>query len=289
MTDSMTRSHLRVSTQIMKEDSEKSGAQSAIILAVIVLAVAVLSVLFGLQTLVWLNAKHWASIDPWLAETPRPLPAAEPAAPSGPAPPAVDQKAKPAKPAKPAQLKAYDYEFTAPWPGNVKTVAELSFVEFHFDSGQVIVFFDPGAQLDVVRQMKSGETTQYTQFQNVFGEQAPSTNYDLYRTVYSAAPAQISPGMHSQDAFRANVLLLWKLSFGFDAQPGIYSIAAGTNRGFQFGDLAGGRAVALRIFDETDKQFRFIFTTASSSTAVFTQENINLAVESLQPIPILER
>jgi hypothetical protein len=270
----------------MKEDSEKSGAQSAIILAVIVLAVAVLSVLFGLQTLVWLNAKHWASIDPWLAETPQPLPASESAAAARPAAPAVDQKGKPTKP---AQLKAYDYEFTAPWPGNVKTVAELSWVEFHFDSGQVIVFLDPGAQLDVVRQMKSGETTQYTQFQNVFGEQAPNTNYDLYRTVYSASPAQISPGMHSQDAFRANVLLLWKLSFGFDGQPGIHSIAAGPNRGFQFGDLASGRPVALRIFDETDKQFRFIFAVASGSTAAFTQENINLAVESLQSIPILER
>ena len=273
----------------MREDSEKSGAQSAIILAVTVLAVAVLSVMFGLQTLVWLNAKHWASIDSWLAETPQPLPAAQPAAPPEPAAAAVDRKGKASKPAKPARLRAYDYEFTAPWPGGVQTVAGLSFVEFHFDSGQVIVFFDPGAQLDVIRQMKSGETTQYTQFQNVFGEQAPGTNYDLYRTVYSASPAQISPGMHSQDAFRANVLLLWKLSFGFDAQPGIHSIKGGKNRGFEFGDVASGRPIALRIFDETDKQFRFIFTVASSSAAVFTQDHINLVVQSLQSIPILER
>jgi hypothetical protein len=273
----------------MKQDSEKSGARSAIILAATVIAVAILSVLFGLQTLVWLNTRHWASVDPWLSDTPKSLPASDSSLPGGSLPLPPELKGTSAKAAKPAQLKAYDYEFTSPWPGNVKTVPELSFVRFRFDSGQVIVFFDPEAQINVIRQMKSGETVQYTQFQNVFGELAPATNYDLYRTVYSATPAQISPTMHSQDAFRTNVLLLWKLSFGFDMQPGIHSIEAGNNRGFEFGDLASGHPVALRVFDETDKQFRFIFTIAVGSNGTLTQDNINLAVQSLKSIPVLER
>jgi hypothetical protein len=272
----------------MKEDNEKSGAQSAITLSVIVIAVAILSLVFGLQTLVWLNTKHWASVDPWLTDTPQPLPASDSSVAAG-LPPPPGKKDKSAKPAMPPQLKAYDYEFTAPWPGNVKTKPDLSFVQFQFDSGQVIVFFDPGAQVDAIRQMKSGEAVQYQQFQNVFGARAPDTNYDLYRTVYSASPAQISPIMPRQDAFRTNVLLLWKLSFGFDMQPGIHSITAGKNRGFQFGDVASGRPVALRLFDETDKQFRFIYTAASGSNGKFTQDDITLAVQSLQSIPILER
>ncbi len=273
----------------MKEDNEKSGAQSAMILAMVVIAVALLSVAFGLQSLVWLSAKHWASVDPWLADTPQPLPASDAWVAAGLPPLPAGNRDKVAKPAPSPQLKAYDYEFAAPWPGNVKTKADLSFVQFQFDSGQVIVFFDPGAQVDAVRQMKSGETVQYQQFQNVFGAQAPDTNYDLYRTVYSASPAQISPTMHTRDAFRTNVLLLWKLSFGFDMQPGIHLIAAGKNRGFQFGNVASDRPVALRLFDETDKQFRLIFTVAAGSNAKFTQDDINLAVQSLQAIPLLER
>jgi hypothetical protein len=272
-------------SQPHRDESEKSSAQSAVLLAAAVLLVAVFSVLFGLQTLVWFNTKRWTSQNPWLADTPQPLAATSTTPPDVFAPPA----AKNGKTVKPAQLKAYDYEFTAPWPGNVKTVPGLNHVQFHFDSGQVIVFFDPESQLDTVRQMKSGETTQYQQFQNIFGDRAPNTNYELYKTVYSASPAQISPFMHSQDAFRINALLLWKLSFGFDAQPGIHSFELGKNRGFEFGDAANGAPVALRVFDEKDAQFRLIFTTAAGSSGAFTQDDINLAAGSLQSIPILER
>lgn len=268
----------------MKKSSETSGPESAIVLALVGIVVAILAVMFGLQTLVWINAKHWASVDPWMAETPKPLAqeeglVAEP-------PPALDKNGKPAKP---PQVRAYDYEFTPPWPGNYKTTPGVSFVQFQFDSGQVIAFLDPGAEIDVVRQMKSGETVLYNQFQNVFGDQAPNTNYDLYRLVYSASPKNISPFMHSQDAFRANVLLIWKLSFGFDMQPGIHSLEAGKNRGFEFGDPASGRPVALRFFDEMDKPFRLIFTVAAGSSGAFTQDNIDSVVQSFRSIPILER
>jgi hypothetical protein len=272
----------KVPSRARRNETEKSSAQSAILLAATVLAVAVFCVIFGLQTLVWFNTKRWTSENPWLADTPRP--AGVPVPPDTVTPAPSNRKA-----AKPPQLKAYDYEFVAPWPGNVKTIPGPSYVQFRFDSGQVIVFFDPEAQLDIVRQMKSGETTQYQQFQNVFGDQAPNTNYELYRTVYSASPAQISPFMQSQDAFRKNVALLWKLSFGFDAQPGIHSFELGKNRGFEFGNTESGRSVALRVFDEKDAQFRFIFTAAWGSNGEFTQDDINLAVQSLQAIPILER
>jgi hypothetical protein len=217
------------------------------------------------------------------------LPHSENEAAPTPEPVQLDKKGKPVKPPGPPQIRAYDYQFTQPWPGNVKTTPALSFVQFQFDSGQVIAFLDPGSQIDVVRQMKSSETLLYNQFQNVFGDQAPTTNYDLYRIVYSASPKSISPFMHSQDAFRANVLILWKLSFGFDMQPGIHAIQGGKNRGFEFGDPASGRPVALRLFDDTDKQFRLIFTVAAGTTGTLTQADIDTVVQSLRLTPLLER
>jgi hypothetical protein len=268
-----------------KLEPDKSNAQSAILLAAIVLVVAILAVLFGLQTLIWLNGRHWASVNPWLADTPQPLAVA--AESLGDLPPLPSDKR--AKKATPVQLKAYDYEFTAPWAGNVKIAPELTFVKFQFDSGRVIVFYDPEGQIDVVGQMKSGKSTQFQQFENVFGEQAPDTNYALYHVIYSASPTQVSPFMHSQDAFRANVLLLWKLSFGFDMQPGIHSLQLGSNSGFEFGDAKNGKPVALRVFDEHDKQFRLIFTAQSGEGAKFTQADINRVVKSLRSIPVLER
>jgi hypothetical protein len=265
----------------MNDDNEKSGARSAIILAAVVMMVAVLSVEFGLQTLVWLDAKSWASLNLWLKDVPQSLGQPSDLAPL--------PSAKPSSRAKPTQLVAYNYEFMPPWPGKATTQPGPASVQFRFDSGQVIVFFDPESQLDTVREMKSAQTAQYQQLLNVFGDQAPDTNYALYQLVYTASPSRVSPFMNRADAMRLNVLLIWKLSFGFDALPGIYSLDLGKNRGFEFGKPAYGHPVALRVFDERDKQFRFIFAVASGSNAAFTQDDVNLVVQSLEPVPLSER
>jgi hypothetical protein len=86
--------------------------------------------------------------------------------------------------------------------------------------------------------------------------------------------------------------LRWKLEFGFDFEPtngaSIFLLELGRNRAFQFGDPAKG-PVAERVFDEHDRQFRFILTTLAGSNAKITQDDVNLVVESLKPIPPMER
>ena len=84
---------------------------------------------------------------------------------------------------------------------------------------------------------------------------------------------------------------MWGIFFediNFGADGGLYAELV-KNRGFEFGDATNGRPVALRVFDDRDAQFRFIFTAAGGASGKFTQDNINLAVQSLQAIPILER
>jgi hypothetical protein len=155
------------------------------------------------------------------------------------------------------------------------------------------VFFDPDSQLDVIHSLKSSNPTEYQKFANVFANRPIESNYALYQSVYAASPAQFSPIMKVEEARRANVLLLWKLSFGPDlpsvAGPEFYSFDWGKNRGFQFGDPAKGQPVALRVFDDSNRQFRFIFTVAFGSGAKITQSDINMAVRSLQPVPIIDR
>jgi len=87
--------------------------------------------------------------------------------------------------------------------------------------------------------------------------------------------------------------VFWKLSFGPDlysrTTPEFYSFDWGKNRGFQFGDPAKGHPVAVRVFDDSDHQFRFIFTVADGTNGKITQEDINTATQSLRPVPIIER
>jgi len=259
--------------EVEKDEVEKSGALTAIILAVLVVLVSAFCVAYGLQTLVWVEAKQWASVNPWLREVPQPLPSSTPSA-------------TPA--AKGTQVRAYDYEFISPW-GAGKITPYLAHVEFRFPAGQVAILFDPETSVDTMRIMKSTNPLEYQRFTNVFVDHPIEFNYQLYQTVYGVSPAQLSPFMSSRDAMRMNVLLLWKLSFGFDATPGIYSLEFGRDHGVQFGEPGKGRPVTVRIFDDRDRQFRLIFLVVAGSNAPLTQDDINTAVSSFKPVPIIDR
>jgi hypothetical protein len=258
----------------MNEEEDKSSAWPAIILLLVVILIAVFCVEFGAQTLTWIEAKRWAAANPWVADVPQPLPTVADNSSAG------------------AQVKAFNYEFNVPWK-TPQSVESLTNVQFKYDSGQVVVFFDPDSQLDVLHSLKSSNPTEYQKFANVFANQPIESNYALYQAVYSASPAQFSPIMKVEEARRDNVLLLWKLSFGPDLEsidaPSFYSFDWGKNKGFQFGDPSKGQPVALRIFDDNNRQFRFIFTVAYGSGAKIGQSDINMAVRSLQPVPIIDR
>jgi hypothetical protein len=253
----------------MTDQAEKKGASFAIILAFAVILVAIFCVAYGLQTLAWIEAKQWASINPWLNNIPQPLPSAP-------------------APGKGEQIKSYDYEFVTPW-GAGKITSSLTYSEIRFAPGQVVIFFDPDSQLDTMRALKSSNPLEYQRFQNVFVDHPIESNYALYQAVYGASPAQLSPFMPSRDAMRMNVLLLWKLSFGFDVGSDSYSFDFGRNKGFQFGDPVKGGPVAVRVFDDRARHHRFIFLVAAGKNAQVTQDDISSVVSSLKPIPILER
>ena len=106
----------------MTDDDEKSSSISAIALAALAIVVALFTVKFGLQTMTWVEGKMWATQTPWLNVVPQALPTPPPVA-AGP------------------QLKAFDFEVNAPWPGNPKPVPAETNVAFHYDTGQVLVFF----------------------------------------------------------------------------------------------------------------------------------------------------
>jgi hypothetical protein len=258
----------------MAGEDEKSSAKSAIILAAVVILVAAYCAMFGLQSLVWIDAKRWASANPWLLEVPQPLP-----------PPSSRSFAA----SKGAALKAFNYEFTAPWQGKTSTTPTVTNIEFKFDSGQVMAFYDPEGLVDAMGELRKSNPNEYQRIQSIFGETSLDTSYDLYRAVYGASPAQVSPFMPLNDATRMNILLQWKLSYGYDGGPGIWSFDFGDKRGFQFGDPANGYPVALRVFDDRNHQFRFVFTVVSGSNAKISQDEIDAVIESLQPIPLEER
>jgi hypothetical protein len=272
----------------MIDDQDKSSARPAIILLLVVLLVAGFSVKYGLQTLTWVEGKLWASDSPWLKNVPQPL--VQPAADAAPMA-MMAVTARPVKPAQPAQVKAYNYEFNSPWSGNPNVKGSLTYTQFLYDSGPVIVFFDPDSQVDTMRALKTSNPAEYQRFADIFADKPLNSNFEMYQAVYDAAPEQLSPVMNPRDAMRLNVLLLWKLSFGLDlpCEGQFYSFASSSAKGFQFGDPGKNVPVAVRAFDDRDHQFRFIFTTAGGAAGKISQSDINTVLQSLQVVPFIDR
>ena len=263
----------------MIDDQDKSSARPAIILLILVFLVAGFTVKYGLQTLTWIEGKLWNSDSPWLANVPQPI--AQTLAPLPPLPGA----------AKPALVKAYNYEFKSPWPGNPTAKGTLTYTEFRYDSGQVIVFFDPDSQVDTMRTLKASNPAEYQRFATVFADKPLNTNFEMYQAVYQTTPSQLSPIASPSDAMRMNVLLLWKLSFGLDlpCEGDFYSFDWSTAKGFQFGNPDKKVPVAVRAFNDRDHQFRFIFTAANAAADRITQNDINTIMQTLKVEPFSER
>lgn len=268
----------------MPGDEERGGTLSAIILAAVVVIVAIYMVAFGLGTLTWAGAKMAASRNPWVREVPNALP--QPAA----APQLAEQPAaksrKLVEQSKDVTLAAYGYEFAVPWHTKYESTEKRGGTEFRFASGQIIFFFNPENQLDALKNFSSVNSPEHDKFESIFSGHPMNTNYELYQTVYDVSPAKFSPFMNAQDAMRLNVLLNWKLSFGRDSWPGLYSFSFGGMRGLQFGDPAKGRPVAVRAFDTHDQQARMLFMVAAGSGAKLSQDEVSSVLASLRIAPL---
>src|SRR5580693_8092781 len=149
----------------MSDDPEKSSATSAIVLVIIAVVVAIYSSSYGMQTLQWISARNWATENPWLNDVPQPI--ANTAASAAPEVPAAQvmtaagsSKKMVIAQAKTNELTAYNYEFASPWNSKSKEAASPGGAEFRFDTGQVVVFGDPDAQLDTLQTVRTSTSAE---------------------------------------------------------------------------------------------------------------------------------
>lgn len=279
----------QISEPDQNEDEEQGSGLTAMILVGVTILVAIFCIGYGLQTLQWIAGHQWARQNAWLYDTPKPVASstssgatAATAAPA--AELAADTKGKKSDAqSKGTDLTEYGYQMNVPWTSKMKESASAGGAEFRFATGQVVIFGDPDAQLDTLHILRDTPGEQYLPYAPLFANGAIQTNYDLYNAVYNASPSQVTPFTNYATTERDRVLLLMKLSFGFDLARPIYAVDFGKNRGFQFGDPTAG-PVVVHVFDPHDKHLRFIFTVASGSGGQITQADINQAVQSMMPV-----
>ncbi|MHB8526896.1 MAG: hypothetical protein ACYDD2_12155 [Candidatus Acidiferrales bacterium] len=249
---------------------KKESARATIILALVTVAIAAYALLFGLQTLIYFEARHWAATTPTLNEIPRPLPSTAASTPQ--------EKA----------LSFYGYQFAAPWKGIAKQDSENDRSQIDFKSGAILVFFNPEGEKNIVDSIRTGDPNTYAQYQAVFGKNLFANDYALYLAVYDASPAAISPFMSRDEAVRISTLLQWKLAFGSDGTKSIYVLQAGDNHGLQFGDPASDHIVVVRLFDPHGNQVRLLFTSKSAQASTLSQADVNCVADSIRPTSLLQ-
>ncbi|MGH9731383.1 MAG: hypothetical protein ACRD4A_06755, partial [Candidatus Acidiferrales bacterium] len=109
---------------------KKEYALATVILALVALAIGICALAFGLQTTFYFQAKYWASQAPLLKETPQELPSAQ------------------ASPAQGKSFSFYEMSFSAPWKGIAAQKSGDARSEVMFDTGPIIIFFNPPSEKD---------------------------------------------------------------------------------------------------------------------------------------------
>ena len=252
----------------MKDESKPAEGYSAIILLVILIIVAAYSLFYGLQTITLINTRHWGTIEPSLYETPRDL----------------YQKTTPAP--QTTHLEFYNYQCDAPWKGPAQTEVGADSTDFKFSSGAFVRVYLPESQADALKTFKGDTPEQQRHIDAAFGPHPFDSNFDLYAAIYGASPAQVSAFMPRGDVAHVSTLLLWKLNFDMMLPGGIYRFDWGATRGLQFGNPEDAHVVVVRAFGVQDRQFEFLVLTRARASEKLTQNDINLILASLKPVPL---
>ena len=252
----------------MADESKPAEGYSAFILLGVLMIVAGYSVFYGLQTITLLNARHWGSFEPSLYDTPHDM----------------DLKSTPA--AQKTHVEFYNYQCDLPWKGPAETAVGEDATDFKFPSGAFVRVYLPEAQVDNLKTFKGETPEEQRRIDNMFGAHPFSSNFDLYSAIYDASPAQISAFMSRGDAQHVSALLIWKLNYDTVLPGGAFRFDAGAVRGMQFGTPEQAHVVVVRAFGVQDRQFEFLILMRAGAAAKLEQNDINLIVASLKPIPL---
>lgn len=154
--------------------------------------------------------------------------------------------------AKGISVSAFGWEFEAPWQRVSSTRKIELFETTFFEGGQGVRFVNPSesfSAVGLVLQSKSEERAMQSQFEAEFGADATTSGYDFENTVLNTTVKDVSLFMSYKRAQRNCRLLFLKSMDLSDAKSGFFSFSFGNLHGFQMGDPAKTRGIAIHGYD----------------------------------------
>jgi len=218
----------------------------------------------ALNLMAWHFARSTGDDHPNLAVLPKPLPNTPPADLSG------------------VRIDHFGFSFQVPWKDidpDQRATDTVAVVPFQ-DGGRLLIF-NPATQIDSAKILRGTTVSQRTPTEEVFGEQALSSNYELMAPEVETTPDQIR-WWDSRKQNTRNALLLTYKSLNLRNAHEIYRLVSGELRGFQFGNpIVEPYVVQLDLFDHSDHHYRILITPSKQKKPVITQAQINAVVASI--------
>ena len=184
----------------------------------------------------------------------------------------------------------YGYQFEIPWKDVSRIDEGEKVTRIVFNSGIVLVFFNPKSAPDRVKAMHEGAATLAKNDADLrlsegFGADTMASNYALMKAILTATPSDVSVLMSNNDSVRNLILLKLKKSEILAPEPGLFSVDNRSLHGFQQGQPAKNTwLIVLSLFDTQDREFDFYLAKDKGLEAEIGQGDVNRIVQTLRPV-----
>ena len=247
----------------LQEKVHRSWGRSAVrVLICVGIVWAVCTEAINLMT--WHFARSTGNDYPNLAVLPKPLPSTPSTNLSG------------------VRIEHFGFSFQVPWKDldQDQWATDTAAVVPFRDGGRLLIF-NPATQIDSAKILHGNTASQTGATEEVFGERALSSNYELMAAEVETTPDQIKWWNSRKQNTRNGLLLTYK-SLDLRNAHEIYRLASGELRGFQFGNpIVAPYVVQLDLFDPSDRHYRILVTPSKQKKPVITQAQINALVASI--------
>lgn len=237
--------------------------------AIAVAVVATYAMLFGFQTGIVLEARHFARKSPAMWKVPVEL---------------VDASIS----KSPGEKLSYlGCEFEVPWNDldKQKTRFAGKWQFIYFQSGKRIIFrtFPANARVDGItgsRQKRDPESIR--KVRDIYGDETLRSDYAFTRAMLEMTPGNISIFGSRREAFRDSLLLLLKPMTALGSDSGIYNIQTKAFRGFQYGNPQNRPSeIVDELFSDHERiEFQFLDCNCKGCDAKISQAEINRVIQT---------
>ena len=228
--------------------------------------------LFGVQTLLTLQARSMKRKFPVIKETPVAL---------------TDLSISQALGQK---LSYFGYEFEVPWKdvdeSRTRTIGGGRAV-IAFRSGNALSFWmGPPHKLPGGYTAPEDGNLDEQALRTMFGDEVMKSDYEFDRVMLETTPRRITPFIPKKAAIRRMIFLSLKsFTVPMNAESGIYSVAAGEFKGFQFGKPPIPRGGLIVELYSDNGSLDFIFGQKLNGPTMISQGDINRILHTLRRVP----